>query len=147
VKVAILGSKNAKDKDIVEAIQASTYKVTELLVATKTGIDEVVQRYADKNKLPIEYFGINWDDLEVEGAVIAVNSWGKQYNKAAPAMRTQQIVESSDAVIIIDDGEVEARFCTKKAQELGINFYTHSLINKTEGSYAQASSSLVNQTF
>lgn len=133
MKVAIVGSKKTTEKQLEEAIQASTFKVTSFIVAEQGGIDLLVTDYVNNLDLDVEIdsYAIQWDDLSAENAVVLTNKWGKQYNKNAPANRTAKIIDDCDAMIILDDEEIEANQCKRKIEGTDKPYYVHSVLNKT----------------
>ena len=131
MRVAVVGAKTVKKEQVLEAIQASTFKVDSFITAEGSEIDNIINEYAQSKKLEVESYGINWNDLSGDNVSIATNKWGKEYNKNAPANRTAEIVDDCDAMIIIDDNEIEANQCKRKIEASGKPSYIYSLIRKS----------------
>ena len=133
MKVAIVGAKTATKEQILEAIQASTFKIDSFITAEGSEIDNIINEYAQSKQLKVASYGINWNDLSGDNVSIAINKWDKPYNKNAPANRTADIVNDCDAMIIIDDNEIEANQCKRKIESSGKPSYIYSLIRKSFG--------------
>jgi len=131
LKVAVVGAKIVKKEQVLDAIQASTFKIDSFITAEGSEIDNIVHEYAQSKKLEVESYGINWNDLSGDNVSIAINKWNKEYNKNAPANRTAAMVDDCDAMIIIDDNEIEANQCKRKIESSGKPSYVYSLIRKS----------------
>lgn len=144
MKVAIVGPREITDyKVVVDAIKASTFKITEVVSGGAKGIDSLAEKYADDNGLEKTVFEALWNDLSHPDAVIKTNAWGKQYDNNAGFRRNQQIVDYCDAMIAIDNGSSGTGDSIKKMKLTDKPLYIHSLINKSETNYANANSGYV----
>ena len=91
MKVIIAGSRTIRDYLIVEkAIKKSGFDVTEVISGGAPGVDRLGEKWARTNKVPIKQFLPAWKDLDVPGAVVKENQYGK-YNAMAGFMRNEQM--------------------------------------------------------
>ncbi len=85
MKVLIAGSRSIKEFDIHLYIP----KETKLIICGgASGVDELAEKYADKNKISKFVLRPNY----------------KQYKRAAPLKRNEEMVEMADLVIVAWDG-------------------------------------------
>lgn len=129
--VAVVGAKKVSKQKVVEAVQNSSFKITSFIVSEKGDIDDHISDYGMSKRIEVDRYSIEWNVLDVPGAVIAENSWGKKYNKNAPMDRSNRILEDCEALIIIDDGEIEAKQCIRKSKEYDKPVYIYPLIQKS----------------
>ena len=102
MKVAIVGDRNVKDYSVIEkAVKQSGFDITEVVSGGANGVDSLAERWASDNGIPCKVFKADWNNIEVKGSVVAVNKWGRKYNKMAGFMRNQKIVDYAEAVIAI----------------------------------------------
>lgn len=65
----------------------------------------MAHEWAKERKLNTERYPARWDDLEHPDAIIAINKWGKEYNKnAGPIRNRQMIVEGKPDLVIAFPG-------------------------------------------
>lgn len=129
MKIAITGAKTVTKKDVVKAIEASTFKPSSFITMENTQIEDVISEYSASKKLEYESYSIEWNDLDAPGAEIAINKWDKEFNKNAPNYRTDRVIEECDAMIIIDDGGIEARSSLTKIKKTDKSYYVYSLMS------------------
>ena len=135
MKVAIVGPREITDyKVVVDAIKASTFKITEVVSGGAKGIDSLAEKYADDNGLEKTVFEALWNDLSHPDADIRTNQWGKQYDAKSGFRRNQQIVDYCDAMIAVDNGSAGAGDSIAKMKKTDKPLYIHSLIRKGFGS-------------
>lgn len=136
MKVIIAGPRRFFDYDkVVEAIEASTFKITEVVSGAAKGVDSLGERWAKENGVPISQFKPLWNDIEVPGAIVAENKFGK-YNKRAGIDRNVKMAEYAEALIAIDGDTAGTGHMISTAQEKGLNVYVHkdeTKIQKTDG--------------
>jgi hypothetical protein len=129
MKIAITGAKTVTKKDVVKAIEASTFKPSSFITMENTQIEDIISEYSASKKLEYESYSIEWNDLDAPGAEIAINKWDKEFNKNAPNYRTDRVIEECDAMIIIDDGGIEARSSLTKIKKTDKSYYVYSLMS------------------
>jgi hypothetical protein len=119
--VAIIGSRSLKEYNLVqEAVIESGFDITTVVSGGAGGVDRNAKRYAQDNNLGYVEFLADWDDISVEGAVLAVNKYNKKYNKLAGFSRNQKIIDAADAVIAIHNGSPGTKDSLKRAKLKGI---------------------------
>jgi hypothetical protein len=67
--------------------------ITAIIQGGATGADELAGRWADGYNLPHHIFKADWDNINVEGAVVKNNTWGKPYNAMAGFQRNQDMID------------------------------------------------------
>ena len=103
MKVIVAGSRDITDFAIIEeAIEESGFEITEVVSGGAKGADQLGEEWAELSNVPVKRFPANWDDIDVEGAVVKTNSWGKEYNAKAGLNRNIDMAEYADALIAID---------------------------------------------
>jgi len=131
MKVIIAGSRTITDISVVEkAIEASgfdqSFGITEIISGTAKGVDRLGEKWAEERRLPVSYFRPKWDDLEAPGAVIKVNSYGKQYNARAGHDRNEEMAKHADALIAIWDGKSRGtKNMIENARKYGLKVYIY----------------------
>ena len=89
MKVIIAGGRNYNNYEtLLEAIQESSFLITEVVCGGATGVDTLGEKWANEHGIPIKYFEANWD------------KWGK----AAGPKRNKQMSLYGEALIAIWDG-------------------------------------------
>ena len=106
MKVIIAGSRKLKASllDVIKAIKKSGFNITQVISGGAKGIDKLGEDYALINKIPIKRFLADWKNINVPGAVIKENYYGK-YNAKAGFDRNLKMGEFADALVAIWDGE------------------------------------------
>ena len=87
MKVAVVGSRNFQDYDLLKQILAE-YEITEIVSGGAKGADSLGEKYANEHNLPIEIFKPDW----------------KRLGRGAGPARNKTIVENADFVIAFWDG-------------------------------------------
>jgi hypothetical protein len=87
MKVAVVGSRNFQDYDLLKQILAE-YEITEIVSGGAKGADSLGEKYAKEHNLPIEIFKPDW----------------KRLGRGAGPARNKTIVENADFVIAFWDG-------------------------------------------
>jgi hypothetical protein len=104
MKVIIAGSKSIVDLDYIEkAVAASGFDITEVVSGTAKGVDKLGEFYARRKKIRVQPFPADWKNIDVPGAVIRSNRYGK-YNAIAGHMRNELMGQYADALIAVWDG-------------------------------------------
>ena len=100
--VGIVGDRNVNDPSVIQkAVDQSGFDVTMVVSGGANGVDKLAVDWAKSKGIPYEEYEANWGDITVKNAVVAINKWGKKYNKLAGFQRNQQIVDRADAIIAI----------------------------------------------
>jgi predicted Rossmann fold nucleotide-binding protein DprA/Smf involved in DNA uptake len=90
MRTIIAGSRNIHDYDlVVQAVNASGIKITEVISGNAAGIDTLAIQYAIENNLPIGIFPADWDT----------------HGRKAGPLRNAEMAENADALIAIWDGK------------------------------------------
>jgi hypothetical protein len=90
MKTIIAGSRGINDYlKIKEAIAKSGITITEVVSGGARGVDQLGERYAKENNIPIKQFIPNWN----------------KHGKAAGFLRNAEMVEYAEAAIIVWDGK------------------------------------------
>lgn len=128
MKVVICGPRDYFDYDTVcKAIDASGFEITEVVSGGATGVDSLGERWSkERLRKDAKVFDAEWDDITVKGAVVAVNKWGRKYNKMAGFMRNEEMAEYCDAVIAIDTGSPGTGHMIKMAKEHGCELFKYN---------------------
>lgn len=133
MKVCIFGSREFNNYELLKkAIESSGFEITEVVSGTANGADKLGERWAKENNIPIKKFPALWDDLNAPGAVVAVNKWGKEYNKMAGHQRNSEMCEYADAFITICGGTPGTDGMIKLVKKSGKPLYIHSEQNFVE---------------
>lgn len=94
LKRALLDRKDlVKDKDIL------------IVEGGASGVDRNAKQVAEKLNFPWLEIPADWNNLDVPGAIIKNNKWGRPYNVKAGMVRNEVMVKISDLVIILHDGK------------------------------------------
>src|SRR3954470_15364903 len=83
-KTIICGDRTITDYDLLKkAIEASGFKITEVVSGGAKGADSLGEKWAKENKVKIKVFKPDWDNIDVEGAKVKerVNPWTKEVEK------------------------------------------------------------------
>ena len=120
MKVAIIGSRHFNDYELLEqAIQESGFDITEECCGEASGADTIGRLWAEDHGIPVTSFPADWDNTEVPGAVVKINSWGKKYNAKAGFRRNTEMITYADAVIAMWDGiSPGTRHAVREAERL-----------------------------
>lgn len=85
MKIAVIGSRDIKTFDLTKVIPSDT---TQIISGGAIGVDTLASEYATKHGIDIVVYLPNY----------------AQYGKSAPIIRNKQIVENSDCVLAIWNG-------------------------------------------
>jgi hypothetical protein len=90
MRVIIAGSRSITDYDFVcRVIEESCFDVTEVVSGTARGVDQLGERWAKDNGIPVAHFPADWD----------------KYGKSAGYVRNTDMGDYADALIAVWDGE------------------------------------------
>lgn len=102
MKLAIIGSRDFNDYQLMKREVLKCFKIHELKVIVSggaRGADSLAEQFAEEFGLKTQIFPADWNDLSHLDANIRVNKWGKKYDANAGFRRNKDIVRASDAVI------------------------------------------------
>lgn len=110
MKTIIAGSRGITDPEIVvEAIESSSFKVTEVVSGCARGVDELGECWAEAVGVPIKQFKPNWD-----------------LGKVAGLIRNAQMAEYAEALIAIWDGKSKGtQNMIKEARKRDLKIHVH----------------------
>lgn len=111
MKVIVAGSRSIMDYSLVRgAIEESGFQITEIVSGGARGVDQLGERYAEEHGIPIRQFKPNW-----------------KLGRHAGFKANSQMVEHSDALIAIHDGESKGTMDTiRKMRKAGKR--VHSIV-------------------
>lgn len=98
MKYAVIGSRSFCDYAVFEK-ELNKYDISEIISGGAKGTDQLAERYAHANSIPIHIFKPDW----------------QQYGKGAGVIRNKEIINACDAVIAFWDGK-------SKGTQSSINF-------------------------
>lgn len=108
-RLAVVGSRKYQDMDTVtkylDSIRKEYGDFVLICGMEETGADGLGYRYAQANGLTIEEYPAPWDNLEVPGAVVRMNTYGRPYNVRAGFIRNTEMAERCTHVIAFWDGK------------------------------------------
>lgn len=91
-KCVIFGDREIEDYSVLlEAVEKSGFKIDVVISGGARGSDKLGEQYALKNKLKLEVFEADWDNIDVEDAIVKTNTYGKQYNAKAGFDRNEKM--------------------------------------------------------
>jgi hypothetical protein len=128
MRVIIAGSRSIDDYDFVKScIESSEINITEVVCGMAEGVDLLGKDWADENGIKVTPFVPLWDAIDVPGAMIKINKWGKKYNAKAGFDRNQEMVNYAEALIAIQDTEDTngTSDVIKRAKDKGIKTVVH----------------------
>lgn len=89
------------------------------------GPDAMIIRWCDENGYDWVEFAADWDNINVPGALIRTNKFGKQYNAKAGHQRNRSMAEHSTHLILFWDGvSPGTRNMREEGNKLGLHVYT-----------------------
>lgn len=86
--VAVIGSRNFSDYNLLESTLISMPKITQIISGGAKGADSLAATYAVQHQLPLVIFKPDW----------------KTYGKGAGIVRNRQIMEVAEMVVAFWDG-------------------------------------------
>lgn len=88
MRTIIAGSRSCTEYgDLLKAIASMPWKPTVVLSGTARGVDQMGERWATENDVPIEYFPANWSE----------------HGKSAGYRRNAEMAKQADALLAIWD--------------------------------------------
>lgn len=105
--------------------------ITEIVSGGARGIDKLGETWAAYFNIPIKRFIPDWDNLDVPGAIIKTNKYGKKYNAKAGHDRNMKMAEYGDAAIIIWDGKSKGSADMIQCMQIvGKSYYVKVILNE-----------------
>lgn len=104
--VLVCGGRNAGPDEaehvyvVLDALQAER-PISKLVHGGASGIDTFAGQWARKRNIPTAVHKPDWNNITVPGAVVALNSRGKQYNKLAGFIRNQKMLDDEKPDVVI----------------------------------------------
>lgn len=139
------GGRDIKDENLIEeAIIASGFEIAQIVHGGARGADKLFEAWAKKNKIKIQPFPADWDDLTAPDAKIKErkNPWNgeiEQYNANAGFSRNSEMAEyaakSGCGACIAVIGGAGTEDMIKKAKEKGLQVFVYEPKNNTEYEY------------
>jgi len=126
MKVIVAGSRSIKDYALVaKAIEGVDIQITELVSGTAKGVDQLGERWATENQVPIKRFPADWKNLDAVGAVVRTGHYG-QYNAKAGFDRNKQMADYAEALVAVYDGKSKGTASMiKLAREQGLQVFVY----------------------
>jgi hypothetical protein len=114
MKTIIAGSRTITDFALVaNAIKASGFKITEVVSGGCSGPDQLGERWAALNNVPVKVFPADWE----------------AYGKAAGPMRNERMAAYADALIACFDGKSRGTAnMIEHARERGLRIHCQGVI-------------------
>ena len=111
MKTIIAGSRILRDPKLVEAaVKASGFHITEVVSGEAAGIDQLGEKWAAVNGLPVKRFVPKW----------------KTHGKAAGPIRNRAMAEYAQALIAIWNGKSKGtENMIQQARDHGLEVYVH----------------------
>ena len=86
-------------------LRGQDYSGLQVVSGTCRGYDLLSERWAKRNRVEIVRFPANWDDIDVQGAVVKYNRQGKAYNAVAGHQRNRKMADYSDCLVAFWDSK------------------------------------------
>lgn len=109
MNIIVVGSRNYATPELFhKALDASGFTMTGLVSSGNIGLDRYLEKYAEKNDIPIYRFSLN----------------KKKYGRGADLFRNMEMVSFADAVIAIWNGKsVNTRLMLEQAFKARLKIY------------------------
>ncbi len=96
----IFGDRKFTDySELLRAVKESKFEITRVVNDGSKGSAALAERFAKENKLPLDTIKAEWDELDVPGAVVKYNDYGKAYNSKAGFDANQKLAEIAECAI------------------------------------------------
>lgn len=109
IRLAVVGSRKYKDYHTVSTLlnqfREDYGDFTLICGMEMSGADGLGHRYATEHNLPIEEYKPDWDDVEVPGAVVKLNTYGRPYNAMAGMARNTEMAKTCTHVLAFWNGK------------------------------------------
>lgn len=126
MRLLVCGGRKFHNKAVVFATLQQlhgTYEFEWVITGGCSGADQLGKMWAKANNIARRTFLADWDDIEIEGAVVRYHDNGKPYNAIAGNMRnTEMLVEGKpDLVVAFPGGSGTADMVAKaKAAKVSV---------------------------
>jgi len=116
MKTIIAGSRSITDYNILqEAIIESQFMITRIISGHAKGVDELGEKYAAINNIPLDIFPANWN----------------LFGKSAGIIRNREMARHADTLIAIWDGTSKGtKHMIDVADEKGLKVFIKNVIFK-----------------
>lgn len=112
MKTIIAGSRNIYQYLlIVEAIKESGFQITEVVSGCAKGVDELGERWARENSVPLKFFPAQWTE----------------HGRAAGPRRNQQMAEYAEALVAVTNGSKGTADMIAKARARGLKVFVKEI--------------------
>lgn len=109
MKIAVIGSRNFKDKKLLKTVLDAETQITELITGGAVGADTLAEKWAKEKSR----FG-----GPISITIIKPNY--EKFGKYAPLERNNKIIDSAEKVIAFWDGQSKGtQYVIKECQRLG----------------------------
>ena len=114
MRVIIAGSRNINDYNLVlAAIKHSGFEISEVVSGGCLGVDQLGERWAKENNIPIKRFKADWE----------------KYGKSAGPKRNLQMAKGADALIVVKTAFSRGSLnMMGTATSMGLKVYKHPII-------------------
>ncbi len=121
MKTIIAGGRKIHDKKLLwDIVKDIDFDITEIVSGCANGVDTMGEKYAKWANIPVKQFPADWGNLDLPGARIKENEYGK-YNATAGLFRNDEMARYAGALILIWDGESSgSRNMLELAEEYGL---------------------------
>lgn len=124
MKTIIAGSRDITNYNLLsKAVIDSNFSITEVVCGLAKGVDMLGEAWATQNSIPVKYFPADWDSINLPGAVIRINKFGKKYNAAAGSIRNGEMAAYADALILIHHNSNGSLDMLKQAKQKKLLIY------------------------
>lgn len=108
-RVIVAGSRTFDDYELLKTKLDKILKnKTNIVIVSGTcrGTDRLGERYGEEKGYHVDRYPAKWDDLDVPGAVIKINKFGKKYNILSGNFRNKLMSENADALVAFWNGKI-----------------------------------------
>lgn len=124
VRCIIAGSRGITDYNLIcAAIKESGFNISEIVSGTAKGVDQMGEKFAAENNLPVKKFPSDWNNLSHPDALIKTNSSGKKYDARAGFRRNQDMADYAGALIAITTGSSGTADMIERAKKKGLTIF------------------------
>lgn len=134
LKCIICGPRDFFDVDTVfKAIEESGFTISEVVSGAAKGVDSIGEQWAREMGVPVSQFVPDWNNIDVDGACVKTNNYGKTYNAKAGFMRNQAMADYAEACIAIDNGTPGTEDMIDRATKAGLKMFIFSPACNNDG--------------
>jgi hypothetical protein len=130
--VAFLGERDFTDyESFVKVVRAYNKPITEIVVGDNQGVDFLAEQFAQANKIKVTKYLIDWETLDVPGAVVKNGKYGP-YNSRAAFDRNQKIVDRADVGIAVQASGMDTTDMIKKFTKAGKEVFSLQQVESSD---------------